>query len=458
MCWNPKYAVLLLISTLITYLSGSGLQYIENSTEILKKTKWKKIVVAFSLCSNLGILAYFKYTNFLIDSINGVFCLLNVAPINRAFDIVLPVGISFYTFQALSYTLDVYRGDIYHEKNFLKYALFVSFFPQLVAGPIERSKNLLKQINQEHKFDLKRVHQGLTLMLFGLFQKMVISDNVAMIVDKVYNSYEKFDSIELIFATILFAVQIYCDFGGYSNIAIGAAKVMGFNLMENFDTPYLADSVTGFWKRWHISLTSWFRDYLYIPLGGNRKGKLRKYINILIVFLTSGLWHGANWHFVAWGGLNGFYQIVEDLTKNMREKIAKRLHLKCGTWSHKLLKVVISFALVDVSWIFFRAKSLHQAREIIYRMLTRVYFADLMDGSLVNLAINPMHMNIIVISLGILLLYDICKYKKIDLVEKVCVQNIWFQYIVYLSLIFSILLFGVYGPGFDESQFIYFQF
>lgn len=288
------------------------LQSLENKKEIDKKELKKKLVVAFSLCSNLGILAFFKYSNFAIDTLNGLLRVLHVAPVNARIDVVLPVGISFYTFQALSYTMDIYRDEIYHEKNFLKYALFVSFFPQLVAGPIERSKNLLKQINQKHDFDLSGVHSGLVLMLFGLFQKMVISDNVAIIVDKVYNDYKHYNGVALIFATILFAIQIYCDFGGYSNIAIGAARVMGFDLMENFNTPYLADSVTGFWKRWHISLTSWFRDYLYIPLGGNRKGKFRKYVNIMIVFLVSGLWHGASWHYVAWGGINGFYQIVED--------------------------------------------------------------------------------------------------------------------------------------------------
>ena len=238
-----------------------------------------------------------------MSNVNAMLAQFNFELIQPAFDVVLPVGISFYTFQALSYTVDVYRKDIYAEKNILKYALFVSFFPQLVAGPIERSKNLLIQFNKEHHFDYNRVKNGLLLMLWGFFMKLVIADRVAMVVDQVYNNYTQYAGFEIAIATVFFAIQIYCDFGSYSNIAIGAAQVMGFTLMENFRQPYFSKSVAEFWRRWHISLSSWFRDYLYIPLGGNRKGKVLKYINLMIVFLTSGLWHGASWHFVVWGGL-----------------------------------------------------------------------------------------------------------------------------------------------------------
>jgi len=304
MCWNPKYALLMATSTVITWASGILIDRAnnkKNKTE-QEKTKEKKLWVALSFISNLAILFFFKYFDFALANVNAVLAQFNFELIQPAFDVVLPVGISFYTFQALSYTVDIYRKEIYAEKNILKYALFVSFFPQLVAGPIERSKNLLVQFNKEHHFDYKRVKNGLLLMLWGFFMKLVIADRVAMVVDQVYNNYTQYAGFEIAIATVFFAIQIYCDFGSYSNIAIGAAQVMGFTLMENFRQPYFSKSVAEFWRRWHISLSSWFRDYLYIPLGGNRKGKVRKYINLMIVFLTSGLWHGASWHFVVWGG------------------------------------------------------------------------------------------------------------------------------------------------------------
>jgi len=301
MNWNPEYGLLILTSTVLTYSSGL---LIESANKIADEKCWrqrKKLYVAVSFVSNLSILFSFKYYGFAADTAAKAFGPLNVEVQFPVFDVVLPVGISFYTFQALSYTMDVYRGEIYAERNFFKYALFVSFFPQLVAGPIERSKNLLIQINERHRFDFNRVRSGLLLMLYGYFQKVVLSEYLALAVDGVYDSYAERTGFQLLAATVLFAFQIYCDFGSYSNIAIGAARVMGFRLMENFNTPYFAGSVADFWRRWHISLSSWFRDYLYIPLGGNRKGKLRKYFNLMIVFLTSGLWHGASWHCVVWG-------------------------------------------------------------------------------------------------------------------------------------------------------------
>lgn len=307
MCWNPKYALLIATSTVITWLSGLLIDRTNKSTADLKnKIFKKKLWVGLSFASNLAILFFFKYFDFALRNLNAVLAQFNFELIQPGFDVILPVGISFYTFQALSYTMDVYRGEIYAEKNILKYALFVSFFPQLVAGPIERSKNLLKQFNEEHCFDYDRVKNGLLLMLWGFFMKLVIADRVALLVDQVYNNWEQYAGFEIVVATVFFAVQIYCDFGSYSNIAIGAAQVMGFTLMENFRQPYFATSVADFWRRWHISLTSWFRDYLYIPLGGNRKGQLRKYLNVMIVFVTSGLWHGASWHFVVWGGLKWY--------------------------------------------------------------------------------------------------------------------------------------------------------
>lgn len=303
MCWNIKYVLLILMSTVVTYISGLLLEKIKYAHfEPSKKTKLKKWIIAGGFSINLGILFYFKYINFSLNTLSGIFAKIHIELNVPKFDIILPVGISFYIFQALSYIMDVYRDEIYAEKNFLRYALFVSFFPQLVAGPIERSGNLLKQLASLKKICFENVREGLLLMLWGYFLKIVLADRIAIFVDTVYGDLLTYPGTYLVVATMLFAVQIYCDFAGYSTIAMGAAKVLGITLMENFNAPYLSTSIAEFWRRWHISLTSWFHDYLYIPLGGNRKGKLRKYINKMIVFLVSGLWHGASLAYVAWGG------------------------------------------------------------------------------------------------------------------------------------------------------------
>ena len=275
MCWNAKYAVLLLYSTAVTYVSGLLIDRCDRKEGLEKR---KKLFVALSFIMNLSILFLFKYFNFVVGNINVILAECNLQVIMPGVDLLLPVGISFYIFQALSYTMDVYRKEIYVERNFLKYALFVSFFPQLVAGPIERSKNLLKQIGTYNVFSYDNFRRGLLIMLWGYFQKIVIADRIALLVDTVYNNVGSYEGSYYLLASVLFAIQIYCDFSGYSLIAAGAAKVMGFELMENFNCPYYAKSVAEFWRRWHISLTSWFRDYLYIPLGGNRKGTARKYL------------------------------------------------------------------------------------------------------------------------------------------------------------------------------------
>lgn len=285
MCWNVKYALLIPISTAVTYISGLLIEQIEKkNTGDIQKTKRKRRVVIFSFILNLGILFYFKYFNFAMGILARIFTVAHIELNVPAFDIILPVGISFYIFQALSYTMDVYRGEIYAEKNFFRYALFVSFFPQLVAGPIERSKNLLKQLSIPKRFNYENAREGFLLMLWGFFLKMVLADRIAIFVDTVYGDWGTFSGYYLILATVLFAFQIYCDFSGYSTIAMGAAKILGITLMENFNAPYLSTSVADFWRKWHISLTSWFRDYLYIPLGGSRKGERKKYINKMIIF------------------------------------------------------------------------------------------------------------------------------------------------------------------------------
>lgn len=459
MSWNAKYVLLIGTSTIATYICGLLLSKCMKE----KAAVWKKKTIIVScMILNLGILAVFKYGNFTIDSVNAILKMFHMNVIDRKIDLLLPVGISFYTFQALGYIVDVYRGDVEAEKDFCRYALFVSFFPQLVAGPIERSKNLLNQMRGIEKIRLwnaRRVTSGAILMVWGFFMKMVISDRIALLVNQVFDNYRVYGSTELILAALGFTVQIYCDFGSYSIIAIGAAKIMGFELMENFNTPYFARNIRDFWSRWHISLSTWFKDYLYIPLGGNRKGKWRKALNLMIVFLVSGLWHGARWNFVAWGGIHGLYQVIGDLTRHTKEKIIKRLRIKTECMSWKLLQTVITFSLVVFAWVFFRADSITDALYFIKRMLIRQTPWALFDGTIYTLGLDATEMNILIFSIIVLLLVDLIKYrKKINLDEFLFEQNIWFEWLVLIVLIGMIFVFGEYGPAFDVQQFIYFQF
>lgn len=459
MCWNPEYALLMLTSTVITYASGLMISSAERIEDERKQVRRKKIYVALSFTSNLLILFFFKYYGFAAATITRVLGGIGIRATIPAFDVILPVGISFYTFQALSYTMDVYRKEIYAERNFFKYALFVSFFPQLVAGPIERSKNLLIQINEKHKFEFERVRSGLLLMLYGYFQKLVLSEYLGVVVDSVYNNYKSCTGFQLVVATVCFALQIYCDFGSYSNIAIGAARVMGFRLMENFNTPYFAVSVADFWRRWHISLSTWFRDYLYIPLGGNRKGKVRKWFNLMVVFAVSGLWHGASWHFVMWGVLNGAYQVMGEWLKPVREKVMSILRVDKAVFSHKLGQILTTFVLVDISWVFFRAESFRQGLSILKKMLgggTGYWFT--WGDNLKAMGLSLATRNLLIVSLLVLFVADLCKYNKIHLISWVTKQGVWLRWLIYYAAIFGVLIFGVYGPGYDASAFIYFQF
>ena len=452
MGWNVKYAALIAFSTIITYVCG----------RLLGKTQHKKWVIGGCIGINLAILFFFKYFDFFMGSINQVLAKVGVSLLQTGFDIILPVGISFYTFQALGYIIDVYRGDIEPEKNFFRYALFVSFFPQLVAGPIERSKNLLKQVDHVEEIRLwnyKRIADGLTLMLWGYFLKMVIADRVAILVDTVYNQYWMYGSIEIILATFLFGVQIYCDFASYSQIAIGAAKVMGFELMENFNAPYLANSVKDFWRRWHISLSSWFKDYLYIPLGGNRCSRIKKYRNLMITFLVSGLWHGANWTFVIWGGLHGIYQIIGDVLRPVKEKLNQKLAVKTESFSYKFGQIAITYILVSFTWLFFRAESVTAAFDMIRSMFVKFNPWVLFDQSLYTLGLNVTEVHILLVAVVILILVDGVRFFKAQTIEKFLnEQCLYFRWGIIFFLVFYIFIFGSYGIGYSAQQFIYFQF
>ena len=459
MGWNAKYALLLLFSTAVTYLSGIAMDAVGRKTESSeKRIKYRKLVVALSFILNLGILFVFKYLDFASDLLAFIISKAGLSVTIPRFDILLPVGISFYTFQALSYTMDVYRGEIYAERNFLRYALYVSFFPQLVAGPIERSKNLLKQLAVPTRFDHARALDGLYLMLWGYFLKIVLADRIAVVVSAVYDGYEIYPGWYLVVGTVLFAFQVYCDFAGYSTIAIGAAKILGIDLMENFNAPYTSMSIAELWRRWHISLTTWFRDYVYFPLGGSRKGRLRKDINIMIVFLVSGLWHGAGMHYVAWGGINGLYQVIGERLKPIREKTAVLLHVKTDVLSFRLYKVLVTFLLTLFSDIFFRANDMAAAGTIIKSIFTTHNPWILFDGSLYKLGLGAAEFRFMLICIGVLIFADIMKRMGISIRKIIGEQGYVFRVLFFVFAVTFLLTFGVWGPGYDANNFIYFQF
>ncbi len=461
MSWNPQYVLLLSLSTIATWGGGLFLSRArqQSGARAERAGKW---CVAGCVALNLGLLFFFKYFAFVADNIVKLFALFHTSVNPPAFDVLLPVGISFYTFQALGYLFDVSRGEVAAEKNLLRYALFLSFFPQLVAGPIERSKNLMRQMQEPHAFDFQRVKNGLLLMGWGFFQKLVIADRIAILVNAVYDDYVSYSGLQIGLATVLFAFQIYCDFGGYSDIAVGAARVMGFELTKNFKSPYYAATVSEFWRGWHISLTAWFRDYVYIPLGGSRCGKWKKCRNLLLTFAVSGLWHGAGWNFVAWGGLNGLYQAAGELTGDFRARLRERLRIRTDCGSYRLLQGLVTFALVDFSWLFFRADSFAAALRMLRHGIANVGLFEFFNPDTLlgidTIVLSEKNFFVLLCSLVLLMAVDYMKKKKVDFKGALARQNIWFRWLVYYGLIFAVLILGIYGPEYDASTFIYFQF
>ena len=449
MCWKVEYIVLIIISTLIDYFVTQKMDKLKQKA---KKKKW----LYLSLISNLGILFGFKYFNFINENIQSFFDHFNIFYNVPAYEALLPVGISFYTFQTLGYTIDVYNGKTKAQKHLGVFAVFVSFFPQLVAGPIERSNRLLPQFFKKHKFSYERARYGLQQMMWGFFKKVVIADRLAIVVDGVYNNLDNYSGSALIIATIFFTFQIYCDFSGYSDIAIGSARVMGFELMENFKRPYFSKSIAEFWRRWHISLSTWFRDYLYIPLGGNRVVKWKWYYNLLITFLVSGLWHGANWTFIVWGALHGTYLISAIIIKNPKDKLLNFLRIK-GSKIHHVYQIIFTFTLASFAWIFFRANNITDAIYVSSNLFTDV-------GDYTNLASMQLKlrglgvgMNDLLISFGLIIFMEAFHlYERGgDVWLKLKSKPKWLRWSVYYIIIFGILFLS---PHSRSNNFIYFQF
>lgn len=444
MCYQAELIILIFATTLVSWLSAHAI-YRSKSTHL------RRFMLALTLTVCLGVLVFYKYFNFFSDTAYGIIKALGGTPSRFELELLLPVGISFYTFQTLSYVIDVYRGDVLPERNFMYYALFVSFFPQLVAGPIERPGNLMPQLKEEHKFNRADFEKGAKHMLVGFFKKVCVADFIAIYVEAVFTSPSGADMLSVTIAAALFSVQIYCDFSGYTDIAIGCARIMGIRLMKNFDRPYSATTIKEFWGRWHISLSGWFRDYLYIPLGGNRVRKWRYYLNLMIVFLVSGLWHGAAWTFVIWGALHGVYQIIGSITLPWRNKFVSKLGKAPDSLSVVCVRRTVTFILVAFAFIFFRAGSVSDAFELIRALGTvnsPVTSFAFMGMDIVG-AVTISALIIILVMLDRMLTYDDSE----DYSGVLTSRGAYVHFIYLIILGFVLLL-----SKDIQSTFIYFQF
>ena len=443
--WDWRFLGLILFSSILDFIVGKAI-YSE------KKKIRRKYFLLISLFANLGLLGFFKYFNFFITSFVDAFTFFGKELEVSTLNIILPVGISFYTFQTLSYTIDIYRKKLKPTNSVVNFFTFVAFFPQLVAGPIERASHLLPQFSKKHKFEYSAVRTGFLLICWGLFKKMVVADRVAIIVNEVFNNPYDFTSTSYTIATILFAFQIYCDFSGYSDIAIGVARTLGFDLMKNFRTPYFSKSLTEFWRRWHISLSTWFRDYVYIPLGGSRKGKFKLYLNLFIVFIVSGIWHGAAWTFVIWGAIHGVVIVIEKFSNEFRTSIFSKIGLNQSTFGNKLFFLLITFSIVCISWVFFRANSIEDALYIVSEISNiNNYLWDFNNPEIDFFELKKALFFVIV-----MLIIEIL-HNRVNLLAFLNKQGIIFRWTIYVIAILSLLIFGVYGD-YNDSQFIYFQF
>jgi len=446
-CWSYKYLGLIFFTSLSCFFAG---KFIGNQNYI----RYRKLLLALSLCVNFSILFVFKYFNFVVHAIGDISTKFNNPVHLDVINVLLPVGISFYTFHSISYVIDVYRKKIKTEDNVFKFLLFVSFFPQLVAGPIARSESLLPQLNvfEDYKYDNFR--KGFILIFWGFFKKMVIADRLAIAVNHVYNHVENASTVSLIIATIFFTYQIYCDFSGYSDIALGVSKLFGIDLMVNFRSPYFSKTVTEFWRRWHISLSTWFRDYLYIPLGGNKGSQGKWVFNTILVFVISGLWHGANYTFLIWGAIHGLILVFEKFFYG--EKLR---YIKPGVTPINILRWAFTYCIVIVAWVFFRANNINDALFVLKRILefknlkTNVSSLFVHDG-----AMNMLGFNIYDFALSILFILILgwvnFFLRKTTIVEYILNRSTLYRWSFYLIITFVVLWFGEFGV----NEFIYFQF
>jgi len=442
-CWKAEYLLLILLSTAVDYACAIWMER--------EPPGWRRRRFLFlSLATNLGLLFTFKYFNFVNDTLQTALRHYGLYLPLPASSLILPIGISFYTFQELAYTIDVYRGRQPAERDLGVFALYVAFFPQLVAGPISRAAHLMPQFHERRRMDVERMLGGVHLMAWGFFQKIVIADRLGSLVDQIYSNPRAYSGLPLVLATYGFAYQIYCDFAGYSNIAIGAARVLGYDLMRNFDRPYASASIPEFWRRWHISLSSWFRDYVYIPLGGNRVSTPRWYLNLFVVFLVSGLWHGANWTFVAWGALHGIYMLASVATWSRRERLRAWIERRGLGGPHHALRVLITFHLALVAWVFFRARSFSDAIFVLSHAVGDFHLVFQGHG----LPLDGFELAVAVSGIVLMELAERAEARGATR-PALSAAPLWLRWPAYYAAAAALLLFGYFGP---TNQFIYFQF
>lgn len=445
MAFVPSYILILAFTILVDYFAGI---LIENSP-----ASRRKVWLAISLITNVAFLGFFKYFNFINENARLLFQNLGFQYHLPNLDIILPIGLSFHTFQAMSYTIEVYRGHQKTERHLGVFALYVLFYPQLVAGPIERPQNMLHQFHEKHGFDYERVMHGLLQMCWGFFKKVVIADRAAIVVNQVFAEPSAFGGPALLTATYLFSFQIFCDFSAYSDIALGCAKVMGFNLMKNFDQPYISKNLSEFWQRWHISLSTWFRDYVYIPLGGNRGGKLLHYRNLIIVFMLSGVWHGANWTFMIWGAMHGVFLIAGLITADLRKIISGKMQIQKFEGLADFVRIIFIFHLVSFAWIFFRANSVSDAMAIIHGMKNGWHSPLEILQQLTTLKLGSFELFLVLIMIFLMeIFHGIMRRGRV--IEKLTARPPWQRWLFYYMILAVILIFG----RFESQQFIYFQF
>lgn len=450
-----SFSFYLLGITLFSWVMGLWIQRVRTAS-----TAQRRLVLAFGIVGTFAVLAVIKYGNFVLTNLGVVLTGLNVDCNMPVLDIVQPLGLSFFSFQAVGYLMDVYRGKRDAQRNPVNYALFLSFFPIIMSGPIERSTNLLRQIDEMEtiRLDTTKVRHGLLTMLYGCFLKMVIADRLNILVGTVFKDYAQYGGCVIAVAVVAFGIQLYCDFAGISTIALGAGEVLGFSLIDNFNFPYFSQSIGEFWRRWHISLSSWFRDYLYIPLGGNRKGNLRKHLNTMIVFLVSGIWHGSGWHFIAWGALNGGYLVLGSVLKPVRKKITTLCHINPDNAGNRFFKIAFTFGIVNFAWLFFRAASLSEAYQMLKRSFTQLNPWELVNGTLLKLGLDSAEWGVLVAALLILLVVSIFGYRGVDWRSKLMEQGFAFRCVIYVLCVAALILFGMYGPSFNAASFIYVDF
>lgn len=441
MCWRPELILLLLFSTFVNW---------SISLLIDKHRDRAKGLLILSLIINFGLLFVFKYMMFINHTFMDIYNYFGWEyPIND-FNIILPMGISFYTFQAASYTIDIYWDGYKPEKNYFKFTLFITFFPQLVAGPIERADRLLGQLFTVKKINVNNFTEGIKLMIMGYFKKIVIADRAAMLVDTVFNNCREYNGMAFIIAALFFSFQIYGDFSGYSDIARGCAKILGIDLMYNFDKPYFSKSIKEFWRRWHISLSTWIRDYIYIPLGGSRCSRERKYFNLMVTFLASGLWHGANWTYVLWGGIHGMFQVIGDIKNTFMPKM--------DNFVVNFFRIIITFMLVAFAWIFFRANTISDAFYIVghlFNDIGRITDAQYIYEMFNNFGLQLFEILLVAGAILILMLSEMISYKSEDIDKFMDKVPFVFRFAYYYVLVIIIFGIGVFSGG---GQFIYFQF